>query len=338
MIEKWLLNNASKTASKLTEINKKELLGENISGFGMKNKVVRFIDLVRTAMFPSIYLEDASKKEFLDVIVCDRLQQAAILLYEMTSEVMVNKCTMIDKGGKECDGCTQNAKNVTIEFMDSLPEITEVLNTDIQAAYEGDPAALSKEEILLSYPAFEAISIFRLAHKLFTLKVPLLPRIMTEYAHSMTGIDIHPGATVGNYFFIDHGTGVVIGETAEIGDECTLYQGVTLGGTGKDKGKRHPTLGNNVMVGCGAKVLGPFRVGDNVKIAANAVVLEPIEDNSTAVGVPARVVTKGGVKVPLHDLDQVHIPDPVSQEMCKLLVKLEALEKRLDELENRKGE
>ena len=165
-----------------------------------------------------------------------------------------------------------------------------------------------------------------------------MARLNSEISKLLTGIEIHPGAKIGKGLFIDHGTGVVIGETAEIGDECTLYQGVTLGGTGKDKGKRHPTLGNNVMVGCGAKVLGPFRVGNNVKIAANAVVLEPIEDNATAVGVPARVVVKDGVKVPLYDLDQVHIRDPVSQGMCKLLVKLEALEKRLDELENRKGE
>ena len=188
------------------------------------------------------------------------------------------------------------------------------------------------------YPSFKVMIHYRLAHKLYVKGHYFWARYISQRAVRRTGIEIHPGAKIGKGLFIDHGTGVVIGETAEIGDECTIYQGVTLGGTGKDQGKRHPTLGNNVMVGCGAKVLGPFRVGDNVKIAANAVVLESIEDNATAVGVPARVVVKDGVKVPLHDLDQVHIPDPVSQEMCKLLVKLEALEKRLDELENRKGE
>lgn len=130
--------------------------------------------------------------------------------------------------------------------------------------------------------------------------------------------------------FIDHGTGVVIGETAVVGDGCTLYQGVTLGGTGKDKGKRHPTLEKNVMVGCGAKILGPFTVGENSKIAANAVVLEPVPPNSTAVGVPARVVKQGGVRINA-DLDQIHIPDPVSQELCKMLVRIESLEKKLND-------
>lgn len=209
---------------------------------------------------------------------------------------------------------------------------------DVESIKRRDPAAKSSLEVLLLYPGMHALISHRISHWLYNKNMFTMARLNSEISKLFTGIEIHPGAKIGKGLFIDHGTGVVIGETAEIGDECTLYQGVTLGGTGKDKGKRHPTLGNNVMVGCGAKVLGPFRVGNNVKIAANAVVLEPIEDNATAVGVPARVVVKDGVKVPLYDLDQVHIPDPVSQEMCKLLVKLEALEKRLDELENRKGE
>lgn len=209
---------------------------------------------------------------------------------------------------------------------------------DVESIKRRDPAAKSSLEVLLLYPGMHALISHRISHWLYNKNMFTMARLNSEISKLLTGIEIHPGAKIGKGLFIDHGTGVVIGETAEIGDECTLYQGVTLGGTGKDKGKRHPTLGNNVMVGCGAKVLGPFRVGNNVKIAANAVVLEPIEDNATAVGVPARVVVKDGVKVPLYDLDQVHIPDPVSQEMCKLLVKLEALEKRLDELENRKGE
>ena len=206
---------------------------------------------------------------------------------------------------------------------------------DVESIKRRDPAAKSSLEVLLLYPGVHAVISHRISHWLYNKNMFTMARLNSEISKFLTGIEIHPGAKIGKGLFIDHGTGVVIGETAEIGDECTIYQGVTLGGTGKDKGKRHPTLGNNVMIGCGAKVLGPFRVGDNVKIAANAVVLESIEDNATAVGVPARVVVKDGVKVPL---DQVHIPDPVSQEMCKLLVKLEALEKRLDELENRKGE
>ena len=151
--------------------------------------------------------------------------------------------------------------------------------------------------------------------------------MISQGARFLTGIEIHPGAKIGRGLFIDHGSGVVIGETTEIGDNCTLYQGVTLGGTGKHTGKRHPTLGNNVMVGSGAKVLGPMKIGDNSKIAANAVVLSEIPDNSTAVGIPARVVRRNNQKVVECDLDQVHIPDPVAQELCKLNLRIEALEK-----------
>ncbi|MBR4873801.1 MAG: serine acetyltransferase, partial [Clostridia bacterium] len=152
-------------------------------------------------------------------------------------------------------------------------------------------------------------------------------RLVSQAARFLTGIEIHPGATIGKGLFIDHGMGVVIGETTEIGDNCTLYQGVTLGGTGKDTGKRHPTLGNNVMVGAGARVLGPFKIGDNTKVASGAVVLEEIPEDSTAVGIPARVVRKSGKKPDC--MDQVHIPDPVSQELCKLEQKIKALEAEL---------
>ena len=167
-----------------------------------------------------------------------------------------------------------------------------------------------------------AILAYRVAHKLYLSKHYFSARAISQLARAFTGIEIHPGATIGKGFFIDHGMGVVIGETAEIGDNCTLYQGVTLGGTGKDVGKRHPTLGNNVLVGAGAKVLGPFKIADNSKIAANAVVLEEVPENSTAVGIPARVVRRHGRRV--DDLDQVHIPDPVAQELSRI-------EKKLDE-------
>ena len=157
--------------------------------------------------------------------------------------------------------------------------------------------------------------------------------MISQLNRFLTGVEIHPAAKIGHGLFIDHGSGVVIGETTEIGDNCTIYQGVTLGGTGKDSGKRHPTLGNNVMVGSGARVLGPFHVGDNVKIAANAVVLEEIPADCTAVGVPARIVRRGGKRQDCADLDQVHIPDPIAQELCAMRVKLERMEKRLQELE-----
>ena len=163
--------------------------------------------------------------------------------------------------------------------------------------------------------------------------------MISQTARFLTGIEIHPGAVIGRGMFIDHGSGVVIGETAEIGDNCTIYQGVTLGGTGKDTGKRHPTLGNNVMVGAGAKVLGPFKIGDNTKIAANAVVLEEIPPDSTAVGIPARVVRHKNQRVGMENrnMDQIHIPDPVSQELCRIQMQLDRMMQELNMLKAEKS-
>lgn len=207
------------------------------------------------------------------------------------------------------------------------------LREDIRLVKERDPAARSSFEILLTYSGLHAIQQYRVAHWFYQHKLFTIARIISQISRHLTGIEIHPGATIGKGFFIDHGMGVVIGETAVIGDNCLIYQGVTLGGTGKDKGKRHPTLGNNVMIGSGAKVLGPFTVGNNVKIAANAVVLEAIPDNCTAVGIPARIVKQDGRKVAeqVKNLDQVHNPDPVSMELCALRHKIEELEKMMEE-------
>lgn len=204
------------------------------------------------------------------------------------------------------------------------------LKQEIKSIRERDPAADSDLEVALLYSGYHAVLAYRIAHVLHVRGYKISARLISQSAKFMTGIEIHPGAKIGKGLFIDHGTGVVIGETAEIGDNCTLYQGVTLGGTGKDVGKRHPTLGNNVMVGAGAKILGPFKVGDNAKIAANAVVLSEVPPDCTAVGIPARIAKRKNVKV---DLDQIHIPDPVSQELCKLNVKIEMLEKKISELE-----
>ncbi len=210
------------------------------------------------------------------------------------------------------------------------------LRADIAAVKERDPAARSAFEILLLYSGLHAIMLHRPAYWCYNHRLFFVARFISQFARFTTGIEIHPGAKIGTGVFIDHGAGIVIGETAEVGDGCTLYQGVTLGGTGKHTGKRHPTLGKNVLVGSGAKVLGPFTIGDGCKIAANAVVLEPLEENSTAVGVPARVVRKNGVKPPQYDMDQVHTPDPLSQEICRLVMKIEALERRILELEREK--
>lgn len=210
------------------------------------------------------------------------------------------------------------------------------LRYDIKSILERDPAARNGFEVFMLYPGFHALIGYRIAHWFYRNNMKFMARWISQCAKFWTGIEIHPGATIGKGLFIDHGTGVVIGETAEIGDDCTIYQGVTLGGTGKDLGKRHPTLGNNVMVGAGAKVLGPFKVGDNSKIAANAVVLSEVEPDSTCVGVPARVVKRGSVRIASvkSDLDQIHIPDPVSMELCRLLMRIESLEKQLNNTKN----
>lgn len=211
---------------------------------------------------------------------------------------------------------------------ETLGAIGEEIKTDIGSVRERDPAAKSNAEVALLYSGVHALMAHRVAHKLYEKERYFTARMISQTARFFTGIEIHPGATIGKGLFIDHGMGVVIGETAEIGDNCTIYQGVTLGGTGKDVGKRHPTLGNNVMVGAGAKILGPFKVGDGAKIAAGAVVLSEIPQDSTAVGIPARVVRKCGVKI--DELDQVHIPDPVSQQLCILEKRISELEKQLE--------
>ncbi|MBE6584486.1 MAG: serine O-acetyltransferase [Ruminococcaceae bacterium] len=205
----------------------------------------------------------------------------------------------------------------------AVGNIKKEIKTDIEAIKSRDPAAKSNVEVLLLYSGLHAILAYRVAHKLYLADHTFSARAISQAARFFTGIEIHPGATIGKGLVIDHGSGVVIGETCEIGDNCTLYQGVTLGGTGKDVGKRHPTLCDNVLVGAGAKVLGPIVIESNSKIAANAVVLKDIPQSSTAVGIPARVARQEGRRV--DDLDQIHIPDPVAQEFQRL-------EKRINEL------
>ena len=214
------------------------------------------------------------------------------------------------------------------------------LKEDLDAVMERDPAARSRLEVFFLYSGFKAVRSHRKANWCYRHNLKFLARWISQRSRKKTGIEIHPGAQIGRGLFIDHGMGVVIGETTQIGDNCTLYQGVTLGGTGKDTGKRHPTLGDNVLIGAGAKVLGPFTVGDNARVAAGAVVLDAVPEGATAVGVPARVVRINGEKVPAKpprhpcdDMDQIHVADPVSMELCRLRGEMERLEKRLQELE-----
>lgn len=208
----------------------------------------------------------------------------------------------------------------------------ERIRSDIQAVFERDPAARSVWEVIFLYPGFHAVLIHRLAHWLWVRGHFFLGRLVSHLGRQLTGIEIHPGARIGKGLFIDHGMGVVIGETAEIGDHVTIYQGAVLGGTGKEKGKRHPTIGNNVVISAGAKVLGGFKVGDNVKIGAGSVVLREVPPNTTVVGVPGRVVVENGVRVGA-ELDHGSIPDPEAEMLKCLLRTVESLETKVEALE-----
>ncbi len=199
------------------------------------------------------------------------------------------------------------------------------IKEQIETIFREDPAARSVLEILLCYPGFHAILLHRLAHRLWRWGIPLLPRLISQFSRALTGIEIHPGARIGRRFFIDHGMGVVIGETTEIGDDVLLYQGVTLGGTGKEKGKRHPTIGNHVVIGAGAKVLGNIRIGDHVKIGAGSVVIHSVPDHSTVVGIPGRVVRIAGLQVN-DELEHGKLPDPEGQAIEELTRRVEQLE------------
>jgi serine O-acetyltransferase len=220
-----------------------------------------------------------------------------------------------------------------VECVEDAMDFAAEIRRDIDAICERDPAARSRTEVLLLYSGLHALILYRLAHALHRSGHYFAARLVSQSGRFLTGIEIHPGARIGQGLFIDHGSGVVIGETAIIGDNCTLYQGVTLGGTGKETGKRHPTLGNGVLVGAGAKLLGNFTVGDNAKIAAGAVVLGDVPEGTTAVGIPARAVRRAGKKI-CDEFDQTHIPDPVSQELCRLQAKLHVLEGKIREIEN----
>ncbi len=216
----------------------------------------------------------------------------------------------------------------------------KTLREDIDAVFERDPAARNVFEVVLTYSGLHAIWFHRLAHALWKRRLRTLARIISQFSRFLTGIEIHPGAKIGRKLFIDHGMGVVIGETCEIGDHVTLYQGVTLGGTGKEKGKRHPTIGNHVLIATGAKVLGSFKIGDYSKIGAGSVVLQEVPPHSTVVGIPGRVVVQNGIRVH-DDLDHVNLPDPVADTLRVMQREIEQLKKEVAELKEaaeRKGD
>jgi len=200
-----------------------------------------------------------------------------------------------------------------------------IFTDEIKTVKDRDPAAKSVMEVLLFYPGLHALVFYRISHQLWEWKIPIIPRWLSQSARFFTGVEIHPGARIGKSFFIDHGMGVVIGETAIVGDDVLLYQGVTLGGTGKETGKRHPTLGNNVVVGAGAKILGNITIGDNSYIGANAVVIKNVPSNSTVVGIPGRITKQEGRKIDM-ELDHMHVSDPVMENISRLLGRIKTLE------------
>lgn len=219
--------------------------------------------------------------------------------------------------------------------MPSLKRIFSVIKEDIQTIYDKDPAAENIFEVLFCYPGLHALIMHRIAHKLNYWKIPLLPRMLSNFSRFLTGIEIHPNARIGRRFFIDHGMGVVIGATTIIGDDVLLYQGVTLGGTGKEHGKRHPTLGNNIVVGSGAKVLGNINIGSNSRIGAGSVVIDDVPENSTVVGIPGRIVHQ---KLLIEgQLFHNRIPDPVTCQLNRLKYEIQELKSKVEELSKKEG-
>ena len=285
-----------------------------------RRAVIELVKEVRRLLFPAYFGDPA--------LMSLAPENYAALLLERICEKLTEQLKLAlpeDQVGR--------AEEIAREFARRLPQVQKLLLEDLDATFESDPAAASREEIIFAYPGLFAIFVYRIAHLLYCQRVPMIPRIMSEYAHSRTGIDIHPGASIGPHFFIDHGTGIVVGETTIIGDHVKLYQGVTLGALSPRHGhavtgKRHPTLGNNVLIGAGTKVLGPVYIGDNARIGAGSVVLKNLPANCTAVGVPAEVVRINNKAInPADDLDQQDLPDIMAQRLIDLDRRIGQLEK-----------
>ncbi|NLY19039.1 MAG: serine acetyltransferase [Clostridiaceae bacterium] len=265
----WLDQKLPEITKSLEEFNKEHFLNNNIIGMDGKEQIYQVLRMLRSALFPGVYEKHPIDESNTNILTGNNLRAAAIELRRLIEKCLINECEKKEREHGKCTECSDRANKITIDLLERLPKIRELLHKDIEAAYAGDPAAAKREEILLSYPSIEALSLYRLAHVLYLHKVPIIPRVMTEYAHMRTGIDIHPGAEIGEYFFIDHGTGVVIGETCVIGNHVKIYQGVTLGAKSfklDEKGnpvkgiKRHPNVEDNVVIYAGSTILG----GDTV--------------------------------------------------------------------------
>lgn len=275
-LSEWLNNKVPEISTELTNINKHHFDMENSIGFKGRDRIYRVLESFRTALFPGIYNQKPTDEVRLNMAVSNNLRKAALDLRDILQKALFYS----EVGSEACETSSQqDADRIVMELMNKFPEIRKILQTDIQAAYDGDPAATSTEEILLSYPSIQAVCIHRIAHELYKLNVKIIPRIMSEYAHELTGIDIHPGASIGHSFFIDHGTGVVVGETCTIGNNVKIYQGVTLGALSFPsdengnpiKGiKRHPDIEDNVIIYAGATILGgKTKIGHDTVLGSN---------------------------------------------------------------------
>ena len=281
----WINSNLPDIASELESLNDDYYLRENTISLAGKEKVKNILFLLRSAIFPGVYEKCSISKVNVDMLIGNNIREAAIELRDVIERVFSYKCN------KDCGNCDVDPDALIISFLEKLPEIRRVLQTDIHAAYVGDPAATSFEEILLSYPSLEMLSIHRITHELYKLGIPLIPRMMSEYGHRITGIDIHPGASIGEHFFMDHGTGIVIGETTEIGKNVKMYQGVTLGAKSFElddhgnpiKGiKRHPKIEDNVIIYSHATILGGDTViGHDSVIGASVWLMKSVPPHST---------------------------------------------------------
>ena len=284
----WLRDNAREVSSALVRTNEKSLSDSAILSVTTRAQIIDVLGALRSLMLPGVYERCPVNRTMLEAVLDSQLKQTAIALSDIIGSLLRRGCE--ENTELSPADCADMADEITIRILEGLPVIREQLDTDIRAAYEGDPAAKSFEEIMLSYPSLEAVGIYRIAHLIHTLGVPVIPRIMTEYAHKNTGIDIHPGATIGDSFFIDHGTGVVIGETCIIGRHVKLYQGVTLGAKSFPldehgnpiKGiKRHPDIEDGVVIYSGASILGDITIGHHSVIGGNVWLTEPVPPYST---------------------------------------------------------
>lgn len=298
----WLNSEVPEIAQSIEDINRDYFFTDKTIGFAGKESVNRILHYLRSALYPGVFEKYPIDESKVNILIGNNVRSAALELNDLIEKVLVNKCGYADKETRDCTKCMDEASMITAKLIRALPDIRRTLQTDIQAAYDGDPAALTTEEILLSYPSITAITIHRIAHVLYEMHVPVIPRIMSEYAHEATGIDIHPGAKIGSRFFIDHGTGVVIGETCTIGNNVKLYQGVTLGAKSFSldengnpiKGiKRHPDIEDNVIIYAGATILGgDTKIGHDSIIGGNVWLTHSVPPHSTVYNVQPSTMIK----------------------------------------------